>query len=227
MSSQPIFAPPMFEPISSHDAVDLLARVVDFREREVRESPTQETAALLSLFPNVTVCDGFRLDFVQETTSAGVKQPIRPFARPEGDDSWVPLFDPEIERDDLVDQLYKYLEYESTPQGLFEYAFFVIELWSLRLSRHAADWLESTPIFDVGAFDRVLSAASTVNDLNRPEHFGPEARFGDDNSRVRFLVHTPMGWERIYYLESLVFSDGFVEQEAGEIVADLGSGLFF
>ena len=84
----------MFEPISSHDAVDLLARVVDFRERDVRESPTQETAALLSLFPNVNVCDGFRLDFVQETTSAGVKQPIRPFARPEGDDSWVPLSTP-------------------------------------------------------------------------------------------------------------------------------------
>ena len=45
--------------------------------------------------------------------------------------------------------------------------------------------------------------------------------------RVLFLVHTPMGWERIYYLESLVFGDGFVEQEAGEIIADLGSGLIF
>ena len=133
----------------------------------------------------------------------------------------------EPHRADVPDELYQYLDCESFPEGLFEYAFFVIELWSLRLSRHAADWLESPPIFDVGAFNRVLSAASTVNALNRPEHFGPEARFGADNSRVRFLVHTPMGWERIYYLESLVFSDGFVEQEAGEIVADLGSGLFF
>lgn len=49
----------------------------------------------------------------------------------------------------------------------------------------------------------------------------------DGGARVRFLVHTPMGWERIYYLESLVFSDGFVEQEAGEIVANPGSGLVF
>lgn len=217
----------MFEPIPSDAANNLLTRVIEFREREVRQSPTQETAALLSLFPNVHVRDGFQLDFVQETNSAGLKQPIRPFARPKADDSWFPLFDDEIERDDLVDQLYRYLEYESTPQGLFEYAFFVIELWSLRLSRHAADWLDSTPVFDEATFDRVLSEAGTVNDLSRPEYYGPQVRFDDDSSRVRFLVHTPTGWERIYYLESLVFSDGFVEQEAGQIVADLGLGLMF
>ena len=45
--------------------------------------------------------------------------------------------------------------------------------------------------------------------------------------RLRGVKEIMMAWERIYYLESLVFSDGFVEQEAGEIVADLGSGLFF
>jgi len=217
----------MFEPISSDAAIDLLTRVIEFRERDVRQSPTQETAALLSLFPNVHVRDGFQLDFVQETTSAGVTQPIRPFARPKADNSWVPLFDDKVEREDLVDQLYRYLEYESTPQGLFEYAFFVVELWSLRLSRHAADWLDSTPVFDKVAFDRVLSEAGTVNDLSRPEYYGPEVRFDEDSSRVRFLVHTPMDWERIYYLESLVFSDGFVEQETGQIVADLGLGLVF
>ncbi|MDA0334918.1 MAG: hypothetical protein O2782_07125 [bacterium] len=218
----------MFELIPSDAAVDLLARVVDFRERDGRPQPAEEAAALLSLFPGVRVRDGYLLDFSQETTAAGVIQPIRPYVRPAGDESWVPLFDEEIERDDLVEQLYQYLEYDRTPQGLFEYAFFVIELWSLRLSRHAADWLESTPIFDAAAFDAVVAQADKATEVKRPEYFGPQARFDDDGgARLRFLVHTPMGWERIYYLESLVFSDGFVEQEAGEIVADLGSGLVF
>jgi hypothetical protein len=44
---------------------------------------------------------------------------------------------------------------------------------------------------------------------------------------VRFLVHTPVAWQRVYYLESMVYGDGFVDQEAGEIVADMGSGEFF
>ncbi len=218
----------MFTPIPSDVAADLLARVCSFRKREAGPSPTEETAALLSLFPGVSLRHGFLLDFAQETTASGVRQPIRPFVRPQDDDSWVPLFDEEVERDDLVDQLYQYLEFEHSPQGLFEYAFFVIELWSLRVSGHAADWVASTPIFDVTTFDQVLAAAGTVSDLKRPEIFSPQTQFGDDGGgRVRFLVHTPMGWERIYYLESLVFGDGFVEQEAGEIIADLGSGLIF
>lgn len=218
----------MFKLISSDAAVDLLARVVDFREREGRPLPSEEAAALLSLFPCVRVREGYTLDFLQETTAAGITQHIRPFVRPAGDDTWVPIFDDEIERDDLVEQLYQYLEFEKTPQGSFEYAFFVIELWSLRLSRHAADWLESTPIFEAAAFDTVVAQASSTSDVTRPQNFEPQARLNEDGgARVRFLVHTPMGWERVYYLESLIFSDGFVEQEAGEIVADLGSGLVF
>ena len=35
------------------------------------------------------------------------------------------------------------------------------------------------------------------------------------------------GWERIYYLERMAFSDGFVDREAGGIVADLGLGQVF
>ncbi len=222
----------MFEPISSAAALDLLARVIEFRQGGSRPTPTEETAALLGLFPSVRVRDGYLLDFSLQTTAAGVMQHIRPFARPASDDSWVPIFDEESaleeQREELVEQLYQYLEYDPTPQGLFEYAFFSIELWSLRLSRHAADWLESTPIFTAQTYDEVLESSGKDIETRRPEHFGPLVEVGAERGgRVRFLVHTPMGWERIYYLESEICSDGFVEQEAGEIIADLGSGLIF
>jgi hypothetical protein len=110
---------------------------------------------------------------------------------------------------------------------LFEYAFFVIELWSMRASRHAADWLESTPVFTAAAFDEVIGQARKVTDLKRPPSFGPLSRIDGNGGRVRFLVHTPVAWQRVYYLESMVYGDGFVDQEAGEIVADMGSGEFF
>jgi hypothetical protein len=218
----------MYEPIPSDEAVELLSRVLEFRERDQRSTPTQESAELLALFPRVQVRQGYQLDFSQETTPSGVHQPILPFARPTGDDSWVPIFDGEVGREELVEQLYQYIEYEQTPAGLFEYAFFAIELWSLRASRYAAEWLESTPIFDEAAFDLALSDKVRTADVQRPAHFGPQARRAQGGGgRVRFLTHTPMGWERIYYMESLVFPDGFVDQEAGEILADMGAGLIF
>jgi hypothetical protein len=218
----------MYDLISSQEAEALLERVLAFRDQSEQPSPTDELSALMALFPRVSMRDGFMLDFVQDTTEAGVRQPIRPYARPivDGDD-WLPLFDAEPEREDLVEQLYQYLRYEASPEGLFEYAFFIIELWSLRLSRHAAEWLESKPIFTQSTFDGIVESANKVNDLRRPDHFGPLSRSLDGGGRVRFLVHTPMGWERIYYLESMVSADGFVEQEAGEIVADMGMGLVF
>ena len=76
-------------------------------------------------------------------------------------------------RRSMVEQLYHYLEFELSPQGLFEYAFFVIELWSMRASRHAAEWLESTPIFTDVRFDEILDRARKVGDLKRPQAFGP------------------------------------------------------
>ncbi len=55
----------------------------------------------------------------------------------------------------------------------------------------------------------------------------PEGLDEDGGSRVRFLGHLPAGWERIYSLERMAFSDGFVDREAGEIAADLGLGQVF
>lgn len=218
----------MHKPVPSAAADALLQRVLAFRERGANASHTVDTAALLELFPSVSVRDGWVLDYVQDEAQTGVRQPIRPFARPIADDSWMPLSVGESSRETLVEELYQYLRHEATPEGLFEYAFFAIELWSLHASGFAAEWLDSMPVFTEAAFDRVLAGASRVADLRRPSHFGPLVKTGvRGGGRVRFLVYTPMGWQRIYYLESEILADGFVDQEAGEIAADLGAGIVF
>lgn len=219
----------MFEEIPSDTAHQLSLQVKSFRERPQPSRPPEDVNALLALFPHVSIRDGYILDYMVETSADGVELPIRPFARPADDDSWMPFYEGDIpERDELVEQLYQYIHFERTPIGAFEYAYFIIEMWSLRVSRYAAEWLESTPIFNEDTFEQVLSQVDKVNDLNRPASFAPTARITEDGAgRVRFLAYTPMGWERIYYLESRISADGFVDQQAGEIVADMGTGLIF
>ena len=63
--------------------------------------------------------------------------------------------------------------------------------------------------------------------VNQPGWCGPEVEVLDEGGKVRFLVHTPMGWERIYYLDITIAADGRVDQQAGQIVADLGQGEIF
>lgn len=220
----------MFEPIPEAPAEEILTQVLAFRTRLQEFEKPDDVNALIEIFPGVSLSQGFVLDYVQETTPDGLVLPIQPFARPADDDSWIPMVEADAadaDRDQLVEQLYRYLEFERNPQGLFEYAFFVIELWSMRASRHAAEWLDSTPIFTGARFDEVLSRAKTLHEVKRPDCFNAMCRIDDSGARVRFLVHTPVAWERVYYLESMVFSDGFVEQEAGEIVVDMGSGELF
>ena len=219
----------MFEAISEEYAAGILTKVLAFRDQWQEFEKPDDVNALVQIFPRVSVREGYVLDYIQEKTEEGIVMPIQPFARPYDDDSWIPMSDSDtpLGREDLVDQLYRYLEFELSPEGLFEYAFFVIELWSRRATRHAAEWLESTPVFTAQGFDQVLDEARKVSDLKRPQVFGPMSRLDGKGGRVRFLVHTPVAWERIYYLESMVFGDGFVDQEAGEIVADMGSGELF
>ena len=219
----------MIESIPIEAAQHLSDQVRLFHDRPEPSRPPDDVNALLALFPRVYLRENYILDYMVEASPEGVELPIRPFARPADDDSWVPFYEGEVpERDELVEQLYKYLTFERSPAGAFEYAYFIIEMWSLRVSRYAAEWLESTPIFNEAAFDEVLSRAKNVSDLQRPTDYAPTARTDPDGSgRVRFLVYTPMGWERIYYLESRITPDGYVDQQAGEIVADMGTGLIF
>jgi len=211
-------------------ADDILEKVLAFRSGYEQREPGEDLPALLSLFPRVRVRDGYLLEYVQESTSEGVFMPIRPFARPVEDETWRPMFnaDGAPGRDELVEELYQYIECEASPEGLFEYAFFAVELWAVRANAQISEWPDSTPIFTEARFDAIVEGAAKVSDLKRPAHFGPQVRRGEGGGgQVRFLVYTPMGWERIYYLGSKVDAEGFVEQEAGDIVADMGSGMIF
>ena len=216
--------------LPSESADDILVNVLAFRAGYEQRQPGEDLPALLSLFPRISVREGWVLDYIQETTHEGVTMPIRAYARPADDDSLTPMFDvaPDPEREELIEELYQYLECEPSPEGLFEYAFFAIELGSVRASAHVSEWPASTPLFTEARFDSFLEQAAKVSDLKRPEHFGPQVLNGEGRSgKVRFLVYTPMGWERIYYLDARIDTEGFVEQAAGDIVADMGSGMIF
>ena len=119
------------------------------------------------------------------------------------------------------------MTYERSLGGLFEYAFFVLELWSIRASWHEAEWLASTPVLTQKLFEELIDQARKVEQLDPPDWYGPEAALQEQGGKVRFLVHTPIGWERIYHLEISIAADGRVDQEAGHIFADLGQGDIF
>lgn len=217
----------MYEPIPTAAAERLFTAIEAFRER-LDDAPSLEVCAdLLALFPAVDVRAGYRLDYVQDTTPAGEQLSVRPFVRPVDEADWLPLLDAGREdRQAEVELLYQYFEFPRTRWGLFEYSLCLAELWALHAG-HAGEWPASTPIFGAAAFDAAV-AASGVGDVQRPGDCRAQASVDESGGGcVRLLVHTEIGRARIYYLESTVASDGFVERRAGELVADLGMGLMF
>ena len=222
-----------YERIPQEQAAEILENVVRFRSNYDQYKRPDDVNALVRLFPSVQMRDGYLLDYeiIQE---GEVVTRIRPFVRKaDGGDDKEPLHldfpPPELEglSDQDVETLYQFLMYERSPNGLFEYAFFVLELWSTRASWHEAEWLASTPVFTQKHFEELVDQARKVEQLDLPDWYGPEAALQDWGGKVRFLVYTPMGWERIYHLEITVADDGRVDQVAGKIVADLGLGDIF
>ena len=215
-----------YERVSQELAEGILERVLEFRDQYDQYQRPEDVNALLSMFPEVSLKEGYILDYVLERSGEAVQQ-IFPFARPADDQDLLFAVPVPGADGDPVETLYQYLRYERTPQGLFEYAFFVTELWATRASWHAAEWLSSTPVFTQKRFDELVDRAEKVDDLSRPEWYGPEAGLEERGGAVRFLVYSEMGWERIYYLEIEVDAEGRVDQRAGRIVADFGRGVIF
>ena len=215
-----------YERVPQEPAEEILERILEFRSRYDQYQRPEDVNFLLGLFPHVSLEEGYILDYLLEQSGDAVQQ-IVPFARPADDQDLLFAVPAPGADEDPVETLYQYLKYERTPQGIFEYAFFVTELWATRASWHAAEWLSSTPVFTRKRFDELVEQAEKVDSLSLPEWYGPEAGVGEKGGWVRFLVYTEMGWERIYYLEIEVDEKGRVEQRAGEIVADLGRGFLF
>ena len=218
------------ERVAPDRAEDVLRRVLHFRDNYGQYTKPDDVNALLELFSSVHLRPGYVLDYdlVQE---GEVITRIRPFARPAEEEEAIFSVDETPEQEghgeQAVETLYQFLSYDPTPVGLFEYTFFVQELWSTKASWHEAEWLASTPVFTQGRFEEIVNDARKVEELHLPDEYGPEVTMGKEGGRVRFLVHTPMGWERIYWLEIGVEADGRLDVSAGDIAADLGQGEIF
>ncbi|MDP6698143.1 MAG: hypothetical protein QGH25_00720 [Candidatus Latescibacteria bacterium] len=222
-----------YERIPREQAAEVLEKVIRFRENHDQYERPDDVNALVRLFPGVKLREGHLLDY-EIVMEGGSITRILPFARKiDGAEEEDPLLldvpPPELEgsSDQDAERLYQFLTYERSPGGLFEYAFFVLELWSIRARWHEAEWLASTPVFTQKLFEELIDQARKVEQLDPPDWYGPEAALQEQGGKVRFLVHTSMGWERIYHLEISIAADGRVDQEAGHIFADLGQGDIF
>lgn len=216
-----------YERLPPGPAEAILERVLEFRSGYGRYGKPDDVNALLGLFPRVWLQPGYILDYILHQAGEAVQR-ILPFARPAQEEDFLLVTQADGAELDPVESLYRYLDYERSPQGLFEYAFFITELWSTRASWHATEWLASTPIFTRERFAERVEAAARVDSVSWPEWYGPEAELkAECGGRVRLLVYTEMGWERIYYLEMAVDHQGHTHMEAGAIVADFGQGFIF
>lgn len=233
----------MTEKIPQRYAEGMLVQILRWRgevaaDAQRSKKPT-EVNEHLSFFPNVSLREGYMLDYVEE--GGGVAGWIRPFAKPTADTLVTrvsPGMPPPFERlsllglkdrtepaDDEVERLYQYLDYERSAEGVFEYAFFLLELGAVHADWHAAEWLDSRPVFTKRRFDRFVArrqAGTTV-----PEHYGPWAVVKGDGGVTRFMVHTPVCHDCIYELVCEVEADGRVSMSRGSIVADMGPGFVY
>ncbi|MFA6110041.1 MAG: hypothetical protein WDA75_14835 [Candidatus Latescibacterota bacterium] len=204
----------------------ILERVLAFRGQYDQYARPDDVNTLLTFFPQVRLEEGYLLDYVLDSDAEGVQR-IVPFARRRGSDGAPDEPPPGNAAAAAALPLEPWLHYEHTPQGLFEYAFFLSELRATRASWHAAEWLASTPIFTEARFDTTLARLAPPQELKRPAWFGPQAELAAAGGWVRFLVYTETGWERIYFLEIEVDEEGRIDQQAGMVVADFGLGMLF
>lgn len=222
--------------IPGFHAERILESVKRFRGNWMHYHRPEDVNQLLRLFPAVRLPRGFILDYLPV---GGVETGwIFPFARREviiEGEAAIPAALTSMERDRLagkrgsgelrrleVEHLYRHLTYEPTPNGLFEYAFFINELWATKSASKARDWLDLDPVFTRRQFDSVVRAAKQVTRVLRPETCDPLARLAAAGGEVEFIVYQGGAWKRIYQLRLTVQADGSVLRDSGEILANLG-----
>jgi hypothetical protein len=222
--------------IPGHHAERILEAVKRFRANWMHYHRPEDVNQLLHLFPAVHLPRGFMLDYLPV---GGIETGwIFPFARREvitEGESVAPAELAAMERDRLagkrgsgelrrleVEYLYRHLTCEPSPIGLFEYAFFISELWATKSASKARDWLDLDPIFTRRQFDAVVRAAKQVTRVMRPETCDPLARLADAGGEVEFIVYQGGAWKRIFNLRLTVHPDGSVRRDAGDLLANLG-----
>ena len=222
--------------VPGYRAEERLEAVQRFRRLWGRYPKPEDVNALLKQFPHVSV----RADYMLDYFLIGGRQAgwIWPYARraeahfasqPPDALSAVPLDrlaalrgrDEALELE--ANHSYQFLEHEPSPQGLFEYAFFVKELWATKSEAVAADWLALQPLFVKHRFQAVLRAeARHLVRFTRPKSFDPTSRVEPQGGgRVSFLVFESGPWRRISYRTLIVNPKGWVRDQSGEVIASL------
>ena len=222
--------------IPGHHAERMLDAVKRFRANWMHYHRPDDVSQLLRLFPAIHLPRGLILDYLPV---GGVETGwIFPFVRREvvnQGESVIPAELASMERDRLagkrgsgelrrleVEYLYRHLTYDPSPIGLFEYAFFISELWATKSASKAHDWLDLDPIFTRRQFDAVVRSAKQVTRVMRPETCDPLAKLAAAGGEVEFIVYQGGAWKRIFHLRLAVGPDGSVRRDAGDLLANLG-----
>ncbi len=222
--------------IPGYRAEERMEAVFRIRRLWSRYERPDDVNQLLRQFARVSILDGFMLDYL----SLGGKEAswIWPFARPtntrQAPDVPEPLAGVPSDRlaglrgnaEGLAleaESLYRYIDYEKSPLGLFEYAVFVRELWATKSAAQAAEWLDLQPIFVKHRFDSILrSEARRIVRFSRPKTFDPVSRLSPGGGgEVSFLVYQGGPWKRIHTLNLTVDPKGWVRTRTGDVLVSL------
>jgi hypothetical protein len=210
--------------------------VLRFRRLWGRYTRPEDVSHLLQQFPRISIQSGHMLDYL--SLGSGGASWIWPYARRAGPRQAPAPPEPlaSVPADRLAGlrgkdealpleaaSLYRFLQYEDSSLGLFEYAVFIKELWAFKSESQAADWLDLQPLLVKHRFDSILrTEARRIVKFTRPKSFDPISRLAaGGGGEVSFLVFQGGPWKRIATLHLTVDPEGWVRTRPGEVLASL------
>jgi len=210
--------------------------VLRFRDAWNRYHRPQDVNHLLRLFPLLSLQRGYVLDYLSLSSRDGSW--IWPFVRretgslsepPPGELSRIPRDQLAAQRGNpalrqvQVDTLFQFIDYERSPLGLTQYGLFVSELWAMKSSGAAAEWLSLEHLFSKRDFEATLRKAGSLVRVSRPASYDPTMTSNPEGGgEINWLVYQSQAWKRISTLKCQVSQDGVVEWGIGAVIANLG-----
>jgi hypothetical protein len=223
------------ERVAGHRVDRIVEAVERFRGNWRRYHRPDDVNHLLRLFRKVELQRGYVLDYIALGSSETGW--IWPYARRAAPDIGAepPPVLREIPSDRLasegrrgslhsvaVNSLYRHFSFERSPQGLFEYAYFINELWATKSLGREADWLTLKPLLVRHKFDAVLrKEANRLVRVSKPDHYDPLVFIDGAGGRVQLLAFQRGPWKRIIRLVMNVDDDGSVDWQPLDVVASL------
>lgn len=223
------------ERVPGHRVDRTLEAVARFRGNWRRYHRPDDVNHLLRLFRKVELQRGYVLDYI--ALGGSESGWIWPYARSEspGVATELPAELRGVPSDRLASEgrdgslrslaartLYRHLSFERSAEGLFEYAYFVNELWATKSAGRESDWLMLEPLVVRHKFDAVLRReADRLVRVAKPDHYDPVVRLEGSSGRVELLAYQTGPWKRIIRLSMDVQADGSASWQPLDVVASL------